>query len=131
MSSMAKRLVYPESDGKPMGETDWHIWALILLREGLVDFFEDQADVFVGSDMFLYYVEGKPSKNTAPDSMVVKGVTRAKEFRRTFKTWVEKAVPCTVFEISSEDTWQKDLVEKRLLYEQLRVAVARLPLARC
>jgi len=118
----ADDVYYPESDGQPMGETDWHIWALILLREGLVDFCADQADVFVGSDMFLYYVEGDPSKCTAPDSMVVKGVARAKEFRRTFKTWVEKAVPCTVFELASEDTWRKDLGDKRLLYERLKVA---------
>jgi Uma2 family endonuclease len=129
MSSLPKTLThtdetvfYPESDGKPMGETDWHIWALILLREGLVDFFADQADVFIGSDMFLYYVEGDPSKNTAPDSMVVKGVARAKEFRRTFKTWAEKAVPSAVFEIASEDTWRYDLGDKLLVYERLKVA---------
>jgi Uma2 family endonuclease len=122
LTGTADDVLYPASDGQPMGETDWHIWALILLREGLDDFFADQADVFVGSDMFLYYVEGHPSKNTAPDSMVVKGVARAKEFRRTFKTWVEKAVPRTIFEIASEDTWRKDLVDKRLLYERLKVA---------
>lgn len=122
LTETADELLYPESDGQPMGETDWHIWALILLFEGLHDCFKDQADVFVGSDMFLYYVEGDPSKNTAPDAMVVKGVAKAKEFRRTFKTWVEKAVPCAVFEISSGDTWKKDLVDKRLLYERLKVA---------
>jgi Uma2 family endonuclease len=122
LTRTADELHYPESDGQPMGETDWHIWALILLREGLDDFFAGQADVFVGSDMFLYYVEGDPSKNTAPDGMVARGVARAKEFRRTFKTWVEKSVPCTVFEIASEDTWRKDLEDKRLLYERLKVA---------
>jgi Uma2 family endonuclease len=125
MSSMSKPLtcdevVYPESDGQPMGETDWHILALRLLLDGLDDRFEDQADVYVGGDLFLYYMEGHPSKNTAPDAMVVKGI--AKEKRRTFKTWVEKALPCTVFEITSSDTWQKDLGEKRQLYERLKVA---------
>jgi hypothetical protein len=32
---------YPESDGKPMGETDVHIDALIYLREALRDHFRD------------------------------------------------------------------------------------------
>jgi hypothetical protein len=67
MSSITKPLIeadddllYPESDGQPMGETDWHIWALILLREGLDDFFADHSDVYVGSDLFFYYVNVKP-----------------------------------------------------------------------
>jgi Putative restriction endonuclease len=126
MSSIAKPLTeagdqlrYPESDGQPMGETDWHIWALILLREGLDDFLVDQSDVYVGSDLFFYYVKGDPSASTAPDAMVVKGV--AKHFRRTFKTWVEKATPRVVFEICSRKTWKRDLGERRLLYERLRV----------
>ena len=32
---------YPECDGKPMGETDVHIDALIYLREALRDHFRD------------------------------------------------------------------------------------------
>ena len=32
---------YPESDGKPMGETDVHIDALIYPREALRDHFRD------------------------------------------------------------------------------------------
>src|SRR5271154_5945563 len=99
MSSISKALTkkadevfYPESDGQPMGETDWHVGALMLLRAGLLEFFENQVDVYVGTDLFLYYVEGDPSKNTAPDAMVVKEV--GKHNRRTFKTWLEQAVPC-------------------------------------
>jgi hypothetical protein len=81
MSSMPKPLTrdpvfYPESDGQPMGETDWHILALRLLLDGLDDCFEDAADVYVGGDLFLYYVEGDPSKSTAPDAMVVKASAR-------------------------------------------------------
>jgi Uma2 family endonuclease len=126
MSSMPKpltetedELLYPESDGQPMGETDWHIVALILLREGLEDVFVDRDDVYIGSDLFLYYVKGDPSANTAPDAMVVKGV--AKHFRRIFKTWLEKAVPRVIFEICSRKTWRRDLGERRQLYERLGV----------
>ena len=52
---------YPSSDGAPVGETDWHIWALILLREALEDFFAAGIDVYIASDLFLYYREGDPS----------------------------------------------------------------------
>jgi len=113
-------LLYPSSDGAPVGETDWHIEALILLREALEDVFADRADVYVASDLFLYYRQGDPSASKAPDVMVVKGVT--KHFRRTFRTWVEKAVPCAIVEIASEKTWAEDLGSKRDLYERLGVA---------
>jgi Uma2 family endonuclease len=112
-------LLYPDSDGEPIGETDWHILALILLREGLEDFFAERTDVYIGSDLFFYYVEGDPSANTAPDTMVVHGV--AKHLRRTFKTWVEKALPSVIFEICSRDTWRRDLGKRLELYERLRV----------
>src|SRR4051794_20863235 len=95
-------LLYPSSDGEPMGETDWHMMALIWLREGLEDFFADRTDVKVASDMFLYYREGDPRACKAPDVMVIKGVNP--RWRRTFKTWVEKALPSTIIEIASERT---------------------------
>ena len=58
--------LYPSSDGAPVGETDWHIWALILLREALEDWFAQRLDVYVASDLFLYYVEGDPAASKAP-----------------------------------------------------------------
>src|SRR5262249_32185621 len=106
-------------DGEPVGETDWHMWALILLREALEDTFANQADVKVASDMFLYYREGDPSASKAPDVMVIKGVS--KHFRRSFKTWVENAMPSVIFEIASEKTWKDDRDGKRTLYESLGV----------
>ena len=126
MSSLVRPLfptdddrLYPSSDGAPVGETDWHIWALILLREALEDFFAAQDDVYIASDLFWYYRKGDPGACKAPDVMVVPGV--AKRWRRTFQTWVEKAVPSVIVEITSENTWPEDLGEKRALYEQLGV----------
>jgi Uma2 family endonuclease len=113
-------LLYPSSDGEPVGETDWHVLALLLLREALEDFFADYPDVKVTSDMFLYYQKGDPRACKAPDTMVIKGV--GKHLRRSFKTWVENTVPCIIVEITSEKTWQEDLGEKRRLYESLGVA---------
>jgi hypothetical protein len=118
LAETADDLLYPESDGQPMGETDWHVLALMLLRQALDDFFVTE-DVYVGTDLFFYCVEGDPSACMAPDVMVVKGV--GKHLRQTFKTWVEKAIPCALIELSSRDTWKRDLGERRLRYQQLGV----------
>ena len=50
----AAQIHYPESDGKPMGETDMHIDALIYLREGLRDYFRDDPQMYVAGTMLLY-----------------------------------------------------------------------------
>jgi Uma2 family endonuclease len=110
---------YPCSEEEPMGETDFHALAMILLREGLQDHFALEPLVYVASNLFLYYVEGVPARNKSPDVMVVKGVS--KHLRRVFKTWVEGAVPCTAFEISSDKTWREDIGPKRREYARIGV----------
>jgi Uma2 family endonuclease len=110
---------YPEEDDNLMGETDFHMDALILLREGLEDHFAEEPRVYVASDMFVYYVEGDPRRCKSPDVMVVKGVARRR--RRIFKTWEEGVVPCTAFEISSGKTWREDVGAKRREYAQIGV----------
>ena len=47
-----RKLVYPESDGKPMGETWYHVRAMLELHPVLEDFFRDRPDVFIATDMF-------------------------------------------------------------------------------
>ena len=113
--------LYPDSDGKPMGETDYHITAIILLREALQDYFAaaDRDDVYVGTNLFLYYEKGKPSGHRDPDALVAKGV--GNHFRRSFRVWEEGRPPQVIFEISSPSTWREDLGEKRTLYARLGV----------
>jgi Uma2 family endonuclease len=112
--------LYPDSDGKPMGETDFHIAAIIWLREALQDAFADVPDVYVASNMLFYYEQGNPRGRRDPDLLVARGV--GKHFRRSFRKWEEHTVPCVLFEISSEETWQTDLEDKRILYAKLGVA---------
>jgi Uma2 family endonuclease len=112
--------LYPDSDGQPMGETDFHVAASIWLREALQDFFAEQADVYVASNMLLYYEEGNPSGRRDPDLLVARGV--GKHLRRSFRTWEENTVPNVLFEISSEGTWREDLGAKREVYTRLGVA---------
>jgi Uma2 family endonuclease len=112
--------LYPDSDGEPMGETDFHIAALILLRETLKLYFRARPDVYVAADMFLYYERGNPKACKSPDVMVTKGV--GKHLRRSFRTWEEETVPCVIFEITSRKTRQEDQVDKPAVYARLGVA---------
>ena len=51
--------------------------------------------------------------------MLIKGV--GKHERRSFRTWEEKAVPCVIFEITSEEGREVDAVEKPAVYARLGV----------
>jgi Uma2 family endonuclease len=111
---------YPESDGQPIGETDFHITATLLLLQMLRDHFESNPQVYVASDLMFYYEQGNPRAVKAPDIFVVKGVGKHK--RRTYKLWEERVVPCVIFEITSKQTAQADLTIKYELYERLGVS---------
>jgi Uma2 family endonuclease len=109
---------YPSSDGKPLGETEFHIDAILLLYQTLKVHFR-RRPVYVAADMFLYYKKGDPSAVKAPDLMAIKNVSKHR--RRTFKTWEEKAVPCVIVEFVSETTVDEDFGAKKDLYAQLSV----------
>ncbi len=113
-------IVYPESDGEPMGETGSHVRASMHLYGALRQFYLDKSDVYITADMFMYYEKGNPKACKAPDVMVIKGVPDDYE-RRSFKLWEEKAGPCVIFEISSRSTMLDDLVTKNNLYAALGV----------
>jgi Uma2 family endonuclease len=118
-TTLAKQVHYPETDGKPMAETDMHIDTLIYLREALRDYFRDAPQVYIAGNMFLYYEEGNPAACVAPDVFVVQGV--AKGERRIYKLWEEGQPPMVVFEITSRGTRLEDLGTKRALYAMLGV----------
>jgi Uma2 family endonuclease len=114
-----QNIFYPESDGKPMGETDIHIRLIMEIMRTLSIHFSKQNDIYVLGDVLFYYQEGNPKKFVVPDVMVVKGV--GKHLRRSYKLWEEGKVPSVVFEISSRSTWGEDLNSKWLIYQQLGV----------
>lgn len=110
----------PSSDGRVMGESDYHIAAIIWLREALEDYFAQRADIYVASNMLLYFELAGARHRRDPDVLVVKGVSGHQ--RRSFRTWEEKTVPCVVFEISSENTWEVDVYDKPNDYRRLGIA---------
>ncbi|HKI00934.1 MAG TPA: Uma2 family endonuclease [Thermoanaerobaculia bacterium] len=110
---------YPESDGKPMGETEIHIREIMYLFQALSEYLRNVSEVYVGADMLLYYVEGNPRRFVVPDVFVVKGVPRGE--RRIFKVWAEGRPPCLIIEVTSDSTRDEDFVGKKDLYERLGV----------
>jgi Uma2 family endonuclease len=111
-------IFYPESDGRPLGETDFHITAILTLLEALRHFFRRSLDVYVAANMMFYYKEGDPTRVKSPDVFVVKRV--GKQMRRIFKLWQEQT-PCTIFEITSRKTRKEDIGAKFDLYESMGV----------
>lgn len=111
---------YPETDGKPMAETDIHRQLMMTLIFSLERFFQSEPDVYVSGNLLLYYVEGQPGKRVAPDVFVARGV--GKEARRIYKLWEEGRAPDIAIELSSRQTWREDLHVKWRLYEQLGVS---------
>ena len=114
-----KKIYYPESDGKPMGETDWHRRAIIRLIELLEYLFRGEL-VYVSGDLLVYYEEGNPKKFVVPDVFIVKGAQP--HDRRIFKIWQERRVPNAVIEVTSRKTRQRDHTFKPDLYARLGVA---------
>jgi Uma2 family endonuclease len=109
---------YPESDGKPMAETDVHRDWMFRIIELLKLFFSGQW-VYVSGNLLIYYVEGDPKKSVAPDVFVVKGCDPRR--RRTFKVWEEGKVPGFVLETTSKKTRRQDLGSKKETYARLGV----------
>jgi Uma2 family endonuclease len=110
----------PDSDDLPMSETDFHALAVIWLREALEDFFAESANVYVASNMLLYYQKGQHRYRRDPDVLVAKGV--GKHRRRSFRTWEENTVPRVIFEVASEETWKSDLYDKPDIYRRMGVS---------
>lgn len=111
-------IYYPETDGKPMGETDLHIILITELFNTLKTHFHNSPETKVIADMMFYYEKNNPRKCISPDVMLIKGV--GNHLRRVYRLWDEKA-PDVVFEISSRETWRDDLQKKYSIYEKMGV----------
>jgi Uma2 family endonuclease len=109
---------YPESDGKPMAETDLHRDVIVRIIQLLQSFLADTL-AYVSGNLLIYYEEGNPQRSVAPDCFVVKGAEQRR--RRIYKVWDEGKAPDVVFEVTSNKTKREDLGLKKNLYARLGV----------
>jgi len=114
----ATEIFYPCSDGEPVAESFVHLYALFATLEVLRQYLLGQQATVLGNQ-FLYYAQGFPKLRVAPDVMVIFNV--APGGRDNYKIWEEGAVPTVIFEMTSKSTKNKDLDEKKTLYEGLGV----------
>lgn len=111
---------YPESDGKPITESDPTRDYLLYCVEALDTYFQNQPDVYVSGNLFIYYRQGEPKAVVSPDVFVVFGVP--KQQRRSYQTWKEGVkLPDFVMEITSKSTRKEDEQDKPALYAQLGI----------
>ena len=111
--------IYPESDGKPMAETERHFREILKNFSRLENHFENIPDVYVLGDMMMYYEEGNPLKSISPDIFVSFGIGRKE--RRIYKIWEEGKPPDFVLEFASRKTYQRDLTDKKRLYADIGI----------
>jgi Uma2 family endonuclease len=113
-------VIYPESDGQPMTESDATRDYLIYCVEVLRLYFQSRRHIYVSGNLFIYYQEGNNRASISPDVFVIFGVSNRNH--RSYKTWQEGGkLPSFVMEITSLSTKKKDEVEKPLLYADLGV----------
>src|SRR5262245_17493999 len=110
---------YPESDGRPMGETDIHRDAMVRHIELLRHYYQGQ-QVYVSGDLLVYYEQGNPKKFVVPDAFVVKGIQPSQ--RRAYNSWAERKATDVAIETTSRKTKKKDTTFKPDLYARLGIA---------
>jgi Uma2 family endonuclease len=116
--TILREVDYPTGDGKPMAETELHLWVMMDLIQTLARRFEADPMVYVGGDLLMYYEEGSPNKRLAPDVFVVKGVPKLPP-RDNFLIWEEGKGPDLVIEVTSKTTRKNDQTRKLVLYRDV------------
>lgn len=115
---VTREIEYPQSDGKPMAESDLHRDWIFCVIERLKRFYAGQR-VYVSGNLLIYYEEGNLKKCVAPDTFVVKDCEMRQ--RRIFKIWEERRIPNWLLETTSKKTRREDRGKKKVIYALLGV----------
>ena len=113
--------LYPCWDGKPMGETNLHAAAITALSQALADFYAaaGRTDVYVATNIVLYYEQGVTNARRDPDVLVTLGI--GSHPRQSYRVWEEGRLPDVVFEIASPSTHMEDTGDKFQVYQTLGI----------
>ena len=105
---------YPTSDGRPMAETEDHIYLMLDLIQSLNMYRRTARQFYVAGNLLMYYEEGNKHRHVAPDVFAARGVSKHR--RRYYLVWEEKKAPEVIIELTSKSTRKEDLKEKFHLY---------------
>ncbi|MBF0289323.1 MAG: Uma2 family endonuclease [SAR324 cluster bacterium] len=114
LAPQPQHVVYPESDGKPMAETDLHRQLIIKAIDILQKAFPN---AYVSGNICLYYEQGNPRKMISPDVLLC--CSQEPDVKRTYLAWEENAQLDLVIEFSSFSTRREDHHKKKRIYEQI------------
>jgi Uma2 family endonuclease len=106
-------IIYPTSDGRPMGETDLHRSIMVETIDALKLYYAGQ-QVYVSGNILLLYQPGNRRRHVSPDVLVVKGLDP--HDRENYLLWDEGRPPHVVIEVTSESTREEDLYDKFEIY---------------
>lgn len=111
---------YPDSDGEPMADNDWQWIAIADTALTLRNRYAGRTDVYVASDMLMYYRMNDVDARVAPDVYVVFGAS-GNHRRHSWIVWREGKAPDFVLEVASPRTWRRDAGDKRDTYAAMGV----------
>lgn len=113
-------IVYPSGDGEPMADNDWQWIAIADTALALRNRYEGRTDVYVASDMLMYYRMNDVTARVAPDVYAVFGAN-GNHRRDSWLVWREGRAPDFVLEVASPRTWTRDAGDKRDIYAAMGV----------
>ena len=108
---------YPETDGHFLPGTSLQAHAIINVRIALGLHFQHAERVVIEGNLYIYYVEGDPDSNIAPDVFVV--LDHEVKPRPYYMVWKERRVPDFALEVISPTSDIRNAERKRDLYEQI------------
>lgn len=114
----ARALDYPDRGVEAMTPEHWN--AEVDSAQSLRSRYAHREDVYVGSELTMYWLEGDNERWVQPDVFVAFGPSRDQQ-RTVWKTWEEGKFADFVLEVASRGTHRRDLTEKHALYESLGV----------
>ena len=75
--------LYPESDGKPMADTDLHLYWIKRIQDMIETHFSQNPEVYISGNIMMYDIEGPMRTAVSPDILVALGL--GQKFRRTIR----------------------------------------------
>ena len=111
--------LYPESDGKPISDSDFHYKWIVWLRQVLEGHFAQNPEVYISGNIMMYDIEGPLRTAVSPDILVSIGI--GQKLRRTYKVWEEGKAPDFVMEFTSRRTHRNDLDGKVAHYASMEI----------
>ncbi len=113
---------YPATDGAPLPDGSEQYHEFLHVNTLLQIHYADQPRTLVSGNTFIYYDQGRPGRNIAPDCYVAFDVNADEIIRQEhYRIWIVGKPPEFALEIASKHTAHNDLVPKRELYAAIGI----------